>query len=385
MSYANYWKLNPINTKINFTSLDCLRGLAAVYVLITHARPHLYAGGEYLKKIKPIKDWSLFEKIYIGLCQCTRLGYEFVIFFFILSGFSIAFSIHRSNNLFNFYRRRLIRIYPPYLLGVFWAMIVFLLLKEFAPLWIYGDPNNHTSLSLGNISNFLEVKNIINNIFYSPHGILIVQYWSLPHEIIFYLLIPIFIKSIKSYLIVSVVIYLLCIPFNGITYIGYKYKSIDFILHYNFYFAIGVYLYYFKDFLVLNVWLSKFKIYFISTFLIIFLLMTVIKIFLLESNFITEIMASILSVISIKYFLNTNYTPKLLVFFGKFSYTIYVVHFASLILFKLLLHLLFNYDGSEITNKYIWILGTVFALANSYLFYFIGEKPAKDYLEKIRK
>ena len=201
----------------------------------------------------------------------------------------------------------------------------------------------------------------------------------------FYLFIPIFIKSIKSYLIVSIIIFLLYISFNRIIFIENEYKSINFILHYNIYFAIGVYLFYFKDFILLNVWLPKFKLIFITMFLVVFLLMTVIKIFLGEYNFVTEIMAAILSVISIKYFLNTNYVPKLLAFFGKFSYTIYVVHFASIILFKLLLHIFLDYDGSEITNKFIWMVGAAFALTNSYLFYFIVEKPGKDYLQKLRK
>ena len=103
-----------------------------------------------------------------------------------------------------------------------------------------------------------------------------------------------------------------------------------------------------------------------------------------EDNFVIELIACLFSLVCIKYFLNNNYQPRLLTFLGKFSYTIYIGHLASIYLFKILLHSLAGYDGSEITNPYFWILGVIFALACCYALYFMAEKPSKDWLKKIR-
>lgn len=379
-----YFQLDPIDSRINFSVLDCLRGLAATYVVFSHARPNLYAGGAYLEKIKPRSSWTLFEKLYISFCQCTKLGYEFVIFFFILSGFSIAFSIHHSKAIGSFYKRRLIRIYPPYLLGIFWAMLIMFLIQLIIPLWTFCNVNNYTSQSLCNAIKILEFKNIIKNFLYFPNGVILSQYWSLPHEIMFYAFIPLFIRSVKWYIIISALIYFAYLPFKGIVYNEAPYKSIDFVLHYNFYFALGVYLYYYKSFITEKIWLPKYKLLFIIIFFGIFLLMTVLKAIFGEYNFITQLLAVILSFISIKYFLNTNYNPRILAFLGKFSYTIYVMHFATIFLLKLLLHIFFNFDGLPITNKYLWIIGGVLSIICCYGFYFLAEKPSKEYLKRLR-
>lgn len=380
-----YFRFSPIQSRINFTALDCLRGLAAVYVVINHCRGNLYAGGNYLAKIKPVSEWSFFEKAWMALLQSTSLGHEFVIFFFILSGFSIAFSIHRTKEIKDFYKRRLLRIYPPYLLGIIWAIAVLLLVNAFAPAWLTCTPDNFTAQRLCNANDMLSFKSIIANFFYFPNGPLLPQYWSLPHEIIFYAAIPLFIRSVKAYIIVSVILFFGVIPFDGITFMETGYKSIDYIIHYNFYFAVGVYLFYYGNLISDKPWTGKHKPIFFLVFVLIFLIMVITKFIFGDFNFVTEILITILSVICIKYFLNTDYTPKLLVFFGKFSYTIYIGHFAAIYLLKLLMHLFFNYNGEEIINKFTWIIGVVFALLCCYILYFIAEKPSKEALNKLRK
>ena len=79
--------------KLNFKILDGLRGIASTYVLLNHARGNLLMGGNEYSKIKPILNWSFTEKLYYSSLQLTTLGTEFVILFFILSGFSIAYSL----------------------------------------------------------------------------------------------------------------------------------------------------------------------------------------------------------------------------------------------------------------------------------------------------
>lgn len=74
--------------KINFKSLDGLRGLTAVYVLIHHARLALtqpYAEG--LSKHPELYEW--YDKLMVYFFSVFRFGHEAVIIFFVLSGFVI--------------------------------------------------------------------------------------------------------------------------------------------------------------------------------------------------------------------------------------------------------------------------------------------------------
>src|SRR4051794_8954166 len=91
--------------------LDFLRGFAALYVLINHTRGAFFVGGRALLSSDP----RLGDYLTVGLLQMTALGAEFVILFFVVSGFAMAHSISHSTDVGNFYLKRLLRIWPPYL------------------------------------------------------------------------------------------------------------------------------------------------------------------------------------------------------------------------------------------------------------------------------
>ncbi|MBD2357544.1 acyltransferase [Tolypothrix sp. FACHB-123] len=80
--------------------LDTLRGIAASWVVIFH-----------LNEVIPKEDNFYFH--FVGL------GYLGVPIFFIISGYCIYLTARRSNSIFEFYLRRLRRIYPPYILSIF--------------------------------------------------------------------------------------------------------------------------------------------------------------------------------------------------------------------------------------------------------------------------
>src|SRR5665647_1005420 len=104
--------IRKLAQKIDFKILDGLRGIAALYVVFNHARGNLFIGGIKYAQIKDISRWSIWEKLYFSALRLTSLGKEFVILFFILSGFSIAYSLSKSHSKIQFYLRRVIRIYP---------------------------------------------------------------------------------------------------------------------------------------------------------------------------------------------------------------------------------------------------------------------------------
>src|SRR3982751_2834530 len=102
-----------------FKFLEGLRGLAAVYVMIHHARWFLWVdySNPYLKNPA---SFSLLQKSLIYLLSLFIYGHQAVIFFFILSGFVIhvKYSQNLASNytrfdLKDYFKRRFKRIYPP--------------------------------------------------------------------------------------------------------------------------------------------------------------------------------------------------------------------------------------------------------------------------------
>ena len=359
---------------IDFTILDGLRGIAAVYVVFNHARGNLFIGGVKYAQIKNMSLWSMSEKLYFSALQCTALGREFVILFFILSGFSIAFSLNGKPKVTGFYIRRLIRIYPPYLIALIWAFVVFMVIQTFMPIAL---PKNVSSV-------FNSFGSAVKNIFYMDNGYPIAQFWSLKFEVIFYLFIPFFILQRNLYFVVSFILEIIAL------YINWKDVSgggifAQYILDYNIYFAIGVFCYFnYEKIKSLFILKNKFHFYAIAIFL--FFVMIVFK-FLIkyDQNKYSLVIASLFSILLLFNFLHHKIKNNLLLFFGKISYTIYITHFASLILLVAIFIKLGVVDSIEIKNKFLWLAGIPFAVGISYLFYLLVEKPSKDLLIKLRK
>lgn len=66
---------------------DALRWISAFYVLIFHLRPVLFKG------YSSLEEENLIVK---AIYTITSLGFEFVMLFFVLSGFLISSSVIRS-------------------------------------------------------------------------------------------------------------------------------------------------------------------------------------------------------------------------------------------------------------------------------------------------
>jgi peptidoglycan/LPS O-acetylase OafA/YrhL len=357
-------------TKPKFNILDGLRGIAATYVVINHCRGHLFIGGREYAAIKPIANWSVTEKLYYSFLQVTSLGREFVIFFFVLSGFSIAHSLTYTIKLSGFYQRRLIRVYPPYLTALFWAFMVFSIIHFVFPEMVNDG-----------VSVFDNPAYIIYNFFYMPHGALIDQFWSLTYEVIFYLIIPFALFKRRVYYIVSALLFIggWFISWNTLSNIS---VFPAFIIDYNIYFVMGVFLYFNYSTIEKYFLLSNRNTVIVSALL--FILMVVTKFKTNEHNKITLLMAACLSIVLIINFQHKKITNKVLEWLGNMSYTIYITHIASIYLFKLILIKLHLVNSIIITNKWIWITGIFFCILTSYGIYLISERPTKILLNYFR-
>lgn len=153
---------------------DALRWFSAFYVMIYHLRPVLFAGYQQL----PHK--SVFIKAFYA---ATSMGYEFVMLFFVLSGYLISGTVIRSvqkggwswkTYLLNRMTRLWIVLIPALLLTYLWAQI------QGAFFFYSGD---------------LRWTTLLGNLFFLQ-GIYVANYgdnlplWSLSYEFWYYILFP---------------------------------------------------------------------------------------------------------------------------------------------------------------------------------------------------
>ena len=164
--------------------LDSLRGLAAFIVVFHHIYtrlPHLFESFHpYLNKVFNI---------------VSELNVEAVIFFFILSGFSIRLSLRndivmKKENINEYLYRRFKRILPLYFITLIVTFLVGFTINQ-----------THTT--------DFSIKNLIGNIFFlqiskSYEGYWFAPYgnngplWSLPFEMFYYLFFPLFFIFLKK-------------------------------------------------------------------------------------------------------------------------------------------------------------------------------------------
>lgn len=172
--------------KENFKALDGLRGLAAVYVMIHHARLALtqsYQNGLSLHA----ERYAWYDKFLVYFFSLFKFGHEAVIVFFVLSGFVIHLKqSDRNYNLENFkvltyFKKRIIRIYPTLLVSFLLCIILDYLSFIF------------THISFQDIFSKYSTNSFVFNFFLIPDAPIWgynFPVWSLKHEWFFYLLYP---------------------------------------------------------------------------------------------------------------------------------------------------------------------------------------------------
>jgi len=264
-------------------SLDSLRGLAIIFVLIAH----YFSNGIGYDGVT-----LLLGKYDINFGFIGRLG---VILFFLLSGFLIISSLQKNSNIFVFYKKRFLRIYPPYLFSI---VIVALISFFVTILHIKYDLFTY-------MANIFMVQDLVGSKLIN--GV----YWTLLLEIKFYFFIPI-IFILNKYLKRDILEYLfyLMIILNIFIYFYRGYAST--LLIWEPIFFLGIYLYrFFSNEISLNKLMGVFFIYMIYIEIVDSIEMSLFILF----NF-------ILFYTFYKFRIN-NF---ILNFFGKISYSLYLLH-----------------------------------------------------------
>jgi peptidoglycan/LPS O-acetylase OafA/YrhL len=178
--------------------LDGLRGIAALYVVIGHARGFLWEGYSSGYLTHP-ENYNFFDKIAMYGLSLFKFGHEVVLFFFMLSGFLIHLKYakkykHNPQAKFDYkeyFLRRVKRIYPPFL----FAILLTYLLDSLGTSLGYSLYNGTKILESFEISQTHDIRTLLGNFFflfkvYVPIFGTNGPAWSLKYEWWFYMLYP---------------------------------------------------------------------------------------------------------------------------------------------------------------------------------------------------
>lgn len=315
----------------------------------------------------------------------TRLAVEFVIVFFLLSGFSIAHSLSDNKSPIPFYKRRIVRIYPPYLAALAWAAIIFIITRAIFPQWYDGTYTEFSFIRTMQMNDFFEWKIVLRNLLYLPGEGFITPFWSLTFEVIFYLLAPFLLRKVNLYVIISAVLFLLhwLIP-NKILTDHLPSVIYQFLFIYNIYFAAGVLLYQKWDTVVLLFTGVSRKLHLLAIIGIV-LLMYAVNIRMTTESEYSFMVAACLSIFLIVYFVKFEVRIKWLMNVGKYSYTLYITHLATIFLYLAGYWLIVKPDKPYILNYFVWMPAVLFCLLIAYVQYLMVEGRSKAILNRLRK
>lgn len=343
-------------------TLDSLRGLAAINVFFAHiwsiTRP-------YELNLKP---WLFF---------CS--GHESVILFFVLSGYVLTLAHNKKKeSYFHYITRRALRIYPAYYLSMIFGVIAFLLIK---PIKIAEYTAGFNS---GFPSIILDKMTIINALLLVKHSGSPINgpTWSLSYEMLISVtLLPLLWKyhNHKNKIIIIIIILDIAFKFMRSKYANFNTLSDNF--YYSIFFITGSLTFQYQE---------KLKILTKSIFIPIYLFIYANLFFcygpkyLLNHIIISDILTGIGSAGIILLALNNLNIIKLLslkiiLFYGKISFSFYLLHINIM---YVLIYLLHDLIPLSIIKVIIFIVTTIVSwIGYKYVelpFIAIGKKIAQN-------
>ena len=332
-----------MNSQKRLFELDALRGLAAIFVVLYHYTTRY-------DQLYSHEKQNYFQFSY---------GHYGVQLFFIISGFVIFMTIHKSNDIKNFLFKRFIRLYPAYIVSVIVTYTI-------TSLFMFGDQKISIINALINLS-------MLQGFFGVPHidGV----YWSLQIELIFYAIVTLllFLNLIKR--IVSTLFYWIIISYiisianllsdSIVIKILYNYL----IVQYSHLFIAGITFYLLK-------YSREIKSELIVSILFLCLIYEY-SFFDFTSNVFTSLFFIIFYLLikgKLK-FLNT----KVLMFLGSISYSLYLVH-------QNIGYVIINYlELNNLKNEIYLIIPITFSILLSSILTYYVEKPVLKAISRKNK
>ncbi len=306
-------------------TLDSLRGIAAVIVVFTHTTSLRTDGNEIH-----------YTPFYI-----FRSAHEAVLFFFLLSGYVLVHQ-YRNNPAYtygHFLILRFFRIYVPYILAVFLAMVLSLLCipKHEGIEWISGLWS--TPLTIAIVAKHIIAVRSFNTGIFDP------VIWSLIHEMRMALLFPLLLyivnlKPLKTIFILAllVVLSVISIIFNFTNALGFN-DSYGYTAYYFYMFALGGIIARYQPYLVnwQKTLSANARVLFLIAALFCYNYSSLLEnIVSVKSgyNMVITTVEDLIAVIASSYFIiaaisvveNNILCSKVPLFLGKISYSLYLVH-----------------------------------------------------------
>ena len=208
------------------------------------------------------------------------------------------------------------------------------------------------------------------------------QFWSLPYEVIFYLLCPLLLwrrAAIPAIFGVSVLLSLISIPFWGIDTNPSSSVLVNFAINAAFWFLSGVVAYHY----ITTVPLLSARIFALTGALLLVLILAV-KILYGGPNAISNLLMIVFSILCIRN-LPRSWTSNSLWNWGYFSYSIYIFHVAFIFLIVLILDHIFNIRAEDIESYWAWLLFLPVVLVGCWGMYFLGEKQCNNLLRRMKR
>lgn len=367
----------------NLRQLHIIRGLAALYVAISHSKIVFWSGGKMYTEHYPLAEGGIFRYLIFGIDMVFSAAPEFVVSFFILSGFFINFSFDKNNWTWKqFMLNRVIRIYPPFLASVLFSVLVFYGMIHFAPMLFDATVNkdlvtrfivglkDFTLLTFTKTLFFIKSNDYIGCNF---------SYWSLYHEWIFYLIIPILNRFKVSVFYICTLLALVPIFYFSVIQNMFS----EFIFYYAIYFFLGYNLY---DWCKKNLQSYRLLGKKISYLIILILFLVTVYLGIVNhstySYFVSAAFTSFTIITLLKYPIKDNWLYKPLVQLGDISYTLYIFH---LPFYYLLYSILVSITHQYIYFDRIYWIAVVLVLIFSYIIYNLVEKKTFYYIQKLKQ
>ena len=367
--------------------LEALRGLAGFYVLVFHARWLLWEG--YVEGYaKHVADYDIFSKIVAHLFLLFSFGHQFVILFFVLSGFVIhlryarRLSIDESATRFDwlpYVLRRTRRLYPPLIFALVLTFVIdqigmrlgfpvytspTVLNLELQPVYGWG-------VALGNLAFMMPILAPS----WGSNGVL----WSLTYEWWFYMLYPLLWLLTRRSITLATFVVISCfavsfVPMGGVLALATTVFS-------------GLLTWWFGV-LLADIYTGRIKLNFamMVPLTALFAILAPIQILAPATTAVGSVISDVgwglafVGLISLGFSMQNRGWEKLLrplyVFkwLAPFSYTLYVTHFP--ILLFMAGWLLLPSGGAVLPRSVAWVfVGIGVSLLVAYAAHFVTERP----------
>ncbi|MBO0356908.1 acyltransferase [Hymenobacter sp. BT186] len=208
-----------MHTNLKFNQVHILRAVACLGVVLNHAKETLWAGHDVFVSYHPIAQWTLPDYIGYNLTKILTVHEQRVFFFFTLSGFFLQHSVRNSFNLSEYARKRFLRLYPAYLLSlVLSGVVLFISFNLLGEAHLASTPTKFAGSLLNQYPHLTNHNFVLTGLFLATDNLFGggYQLWSMPHEIIFCLLFPLYyqLKRRNRIALLALLVVAFCITHN---------------------------------------------------------------------------------------------------------------------------------------------------------------------------